>query len=418
MSDQPDRIAVLQAKLDRLQRLQRWAIKSEDARRIDNMIKLARSEPPVPILHDCLDADPWLFNCDNGTLDLRTGKLRSHQREDYITKLCTVPYRSDADCPLWENTLAKIFNQSAEVVNYVQRVCGYCLTGIVSEQMLLLCWGVGSNGKSLFFEVLRGVMGEDYAATGARELLMSDHHERHPTYLADLFGRRLVTLSETREGGKINEALIKQLTGGDGIKARRMKEDLWEFRPSHKFMIGTNHRPEVRGGDHGIWRRLRLLPFNVKFWDADKGETGPPELKADKGLKDKLLAESPGILAWMVRGCMEWRRGGLREPNEVQVATSTYRNEEDIVGRFLKERCDVGEKKYHVKAGDLYTAFLAWWKESGEQDRPLSQRKFGEELTNTERSRGIERRTSNGTMYDGVRLHEEPKEGGSRCKSS
>jgi putative DNA primase/helicase len=391
----------MKARLVALQKQQAWALKSEDARRINAMIELARSEPGIAIKPEDLDRDPWLFNCSNGTLDLRSGKLREHRRDDLLTKLCPTPYEPEATCPLWEKTLSTIFAENASLVDYLRRLCGYCLTGTTGEQILPIFWGEGSNGKSLVFEVVRFVLGTEYVGVGANELLGSGNgnYEPHPTYLADLFGRRLVTLAETREGGRLNEAQIKKLTGGDRIKARGMREDFWEFTPTHKIWLATNHKPDVRGTDHGIWRRLRLLPFTVRFWDPDKRETGPEHLRADKGLPDKLKAEASGILAWMVRGCLEWQAGGLNEPEEVQIATSEYRGEQDVIAAFIRDRCQV-DPEYECRAGDLYAAYRQWHEASGESGKPMSGRRFGEELP----KKGYPKKTSNGRWYEGIQV--------------
>jgi putative DNA primase/helicase len=387
-----------QERLKQLQKVQTWALKSEQAQRLEAMVKLAASEPGVAITPDLLDGDPMLLNCENGTLDLRTGDLREHRREDLITKLCPTPYVPDAKCPLWEQTLLSVFEKKAELVAYLQRLCGYGLTGDVREQILPIFWGDGSNGKSLIFKTVLRVMGRDYADVGADELMGGGQSNPHPTYLADLFGKRLVTLAETREGGRLNETLIKKLTGGELLKARRMKEDLWSFAPTHKVWLATNHKPEVRGNDHGIWRRLRLLPFNVRFWDRDKGESGPPELEADKTLDDRLKAEAEGILAWMVRGCGDWLQGGLKEPKEVTLATAAYRDEQDLIAAFLAERCEV-HAAVKCRANALYAAYVAWHKGTGESGEPVSMKRFGEGLARKQ----IEKKTSNGVWYLGVR---------------
>jgi putative DNA primase/helicase len=353
-----------------------WGLESESSARINAMIDLARSEPGIPVRPDQLDANPWLLNCPNGTLELRGGRLREHRRGDYITKLCPTPYGPDAACDLWVETLTKIFAGKHDLVAYFQRLCGYSLTGDVREQMLPILWGEGSNGKSVVISTVHHVLGDEYTSAGARELLMSGHFEPHPTFLADLFGKRLVTLLETREDGRLNEALIKQLTGGDAVRARRMKEDFWQFRPTHKIWLATNHRPVVRGTDHGIWRRLRLLPFTVKFWDASKGESGPEDLEADKGLSARLEAEAEGILAWMVRGCLEWQAGGLAEPAEVSEATKTYRDEQDVVAKF-KEECLIKTPNVHCRASAAYAAFQAWHKANGIGGEPMSLTLFG-----------------------------------------
>jgi putative DNA primase/helicase len=388
----------LKARLARAHKLAGHALKSQDERRVNAMVRLARSIDGVAIGHRALDAHPWLFNCDNGTIDLRTGVLSPHSRAHLLTKLCPTRYDPAAPCPVWERTLAAVFDGKAELVDYFRRLCGYSMTGDVSEQLLPVFWGAGSNGKSLLFEVVRSVLGTDYATPGARELL-DPREDAHPTFKADLFGMRLVTLAETREGGRINEALIKELTGGEAVKARRMREDNWEFTPTHKFWLATNHRPEVRGTDDGIWRRLRLIPFTVRFWDRDKNESGPPHLRADKTLKGKLLAEAEGILAWMVRGCLEWQSGGMREPKEVTLATAAYRSEQNTVERFVRERCEVGEGSKE-RASALYAAFKKWHEEYGEEGRPMSQRRFGQGLA----ALGFHSRASNGTLYEGIAL--------------
>lgn len=366
---------------------------------------MARSEPGIAVRPEQLDANPWLLNCPNGTLELRGGRLREHWREDYITKLCPTLYDQAARCPLWESSLLKIFDGKTELVGYFQRLLGYCLTGDVREQILPILWGDGSNGKSLILSTVHFVLGAEYTGAGSRELLMAGGFDPHPTFLADLFGKRLVTLLETREDGRLNETLIKQLTGGDAVKARRMREDFWEFRPTHKILLASNHKPVVKGADHGVWRRLRLLPFTVKFWDADKGETGPSDLQADKALPGRLEAEAPGILAWMVRGCLEWQASGLREPAEVRIATELYRGEQDVLARFLDQRCVTGAA-YRCRTSDIYEQFRNWHKASGESGEPMSLTKFGEAAER----KGITKKKSNGWWYVGVAVRQSDAE--------
>jgi putative DNA primase/helicase len=389
---------------NRRARLAEHALWSEDAKRIHNMIALARSEPGVPVLPRQLDLDPWLLNVLNGTVDLRTGKLREHRRADSLTRLCPVDYDPAAVCPLWEWFLCGTFPATGdaaeapgdrELIRYLQRYLGYCLSGNVSEQILAIFWGKGANGKSTLLTLLLELLGMDYAIKAAPDLLLTKK-EAHPTEKADLFGRRLVAAIETEEGGRLAEALVKDLTGGDRIRARRMREDFWEFSPTHKLILCTNHKPKIRGTDHAIWRRLRLFPFTVTI----------PDEQQDKQLLDKLRAERKGVLAWLVRGCLDWQREGLGLPEAVRAATEGYRSEQDLLAGFIEECCITGSSSYRCRAGELYGRFRAWCEASGEAkgSEVPSQRKVGEALT----ERGFERRTSNGTWYLGIGLRQEP----------
>jgi putative DNA primase/helicase len=300
----------------------RFALVSESRARIDAVLTQAYSEEGVPILPDELDQDPWLLNVRNGTIDLRTGRLRSHRRSDYLTKLCPVHFDRHAECPVWESMLAKVLGSNAALIGFLQRIVGYSLTGVVHEQVLPIFHGKGSNGKSTVLNVLLSMLGTDYAMKAQPDLLMARRGEQHPTALADLFGKRLVVANETGEGHRLNESLVKELTGSDKIRARRMREDYWEFSPTHKIILSTNHRPEVRGTDHAIWRRIRLIPFDVTI----------PDDEQDARLPEKLAAELPGILAWCVRGCLAWLEIGLNPPDPVSRATDGYRREQDSIG--------------------------------------------------------------------------------------
>jgi len=389
------------AKASTSKKMLEWAVKSQSRDRIRAMIDLGKSEPGIPILPEQMDGNPWLFNCRNGTLDLRTADLRPHSREDRITALCPVDYRPDATCPAWIAFLDAVFAGDLEVIRFVQRFCGYCLTGDVSLALLIVLWGSGSNGKSTFIEVLLGLLGTDYAGKAAPDLLLAKSKGSHPTEKADLKGKRFVAASETADGRRLDEATVKELTGGDTIKARRMKEDFWGFVPTHKLVMATNHKPRVTDGGDGTWRRLRLLPFAVKFWNPDEGPAGPPELEADPTLRDKLFAEFEGILAWMVEGCLEWLADNrqLTLPRSVDEATKEYKSEENLVERFVVEKCE-RDSDAVTGASVLYGSFTDWAKVQNE--RAGSQRKFGEGL----KSLGFVSRSSNGTVYDGIRLRQ------------
>ncbi|PLS86750.1 MAG: hypothetical protein CYG60_05595 [Actinobacteria bacterium] len=336
---------------DLSERLAKHAIRTQSATSIENMIKLAK--PDVPVKPDQLDRDPWRLNVKNGTLDLETGELREHRREDLITKLAPVAYDPNTKAPTWEATLARVM-PDPEVRAYFKRLVGYALTGDVSEHVLPVLYGTGANGKSTVLNTLLAALG-DYGMQAPPDLLIAKR-DAHPTELADLFGQRFVASIEVEDGRRFAESLVKQLTGGDRIKARRMREDFWEFDPTHKIIMAVNHKPVIRGTDLGIWRRIHLVPFT---------ETIPPE-EQDKRLPEKLRAELPGVLAWAVGGCMEWQREGLQPPAAVRAATDEYRQEMDTLAAFISERCVKGPN-LNVQAKPLYDAYTDWCEENGER---------------------------------------------------
>jgi P4 family phage/plasmid primase-like protien len=335
------------------------ARRSEAAGRIEAMVRLARSEPGIAILPDELDRDPWLLNCLNGTLDLRTGRLRPHDPHDLITKLIPIPYDAAAACPLWERFLEQILPDPA-VRRFVKRAIGYAATGDTREQALFFLFGGGANGKSTLLNLIMAALG-DYAKQAAPELLTYSKNDRHPTELADLVGVRFVASIEVDEGKRLAEALVKQMTGGDRMKARRMRENFFDFAPTHKVFLAANHRPVIRGTDHAIWRRIHLIPFEVSI---------PPE-QQDKQLPTKLYGELPGILRWIVEGCLEWQWAGLGVPQAVANATREYRAEQDVLGAFLEEECEILPTAT-VTSKALYAAYEAWCKRTGEP--PIGQR--------------------------------------------
>jgi putative DNA primase/helicase len=345
------------------------AVRSEGEGKIKAMIELAKSE--VPVTPDELDAGPWLLNCENGTIDLRTGELCEHRREDLITKLAPLEYDPDAEAPTWRSVLERVL-PDREIRAFFKRLCGYALTGDTSEHILPMLYGTGANGKSTVLNALLDTLG-DYGTQAAPDLLITKKNS-HPTELADLFGMRFVASIEVEDGRRLAESLVKQLTGGDRIKARKMRQDFWEFAPTHKVLMAVNHKPTVRGTDNAIWRRISLIPFT---------ETIPPE-EQDKKLPEKLCEERPGILAWAVEGCLEWQREGLQAPEEVRRATGEYRAEMDVLGAFLKECCKQGPDENEA-AGDLYETYKLWCQDGGE--RAETQRRFGTQL----KERGFER---------------------------
>jgi P4 family phage/plasmid primase-like protien len=374
--------------------LAKWAIQCERRAFQANMIELAKSEPGIPIKPEVFDRDPWLLNVQNGTIDLRTGDLRPHRREDLITRIIPIEFDPAALCPLWDSVLTKVFGGKADLVTFWDRLCGLSLTGVTQEQILPILWGSGSNGKSTVVKTLVNLLGPDFAMISPPGLLLKKHHEAHPTDRASLYKMRLVVEMETAEGIRLDESLVKHLTGGDPITCRRMHEDYWSFDPTHKLMLCTNHKPEIRGQDHAIWRRQRLVPFTVTI----------PDSEAITDLPERLRAEYPGILARCVRGCLNWQRNGLRPPDEVTEATTEYRNEQDTLGGFLMDEC-IQKTQLRAKSKQLYDRYRRWAEGSGEN--ALSQKRFGQAMTD----RGFKRFTNNGTWYSGLGLRSDEADG-------
>jgi putative DNA primase/helicase len=363
------------------------AKRSEARKRISDAIQLARSELGIPILPQDLDRDPWALNVENGTVDLRSGELREHRRDDLITKLAPVEYRPAAQAPTFQAFLERILPSEA-LRWFLRRAVGYSASGEVSEEALMILHGTGDNGKTTLINAVLDALG-DYAMEAAPELILAKRGS-HPTELADLFGARFVSARETDEGRRLAEAVVKQLTGRDRIKARRMREDFWQFDPTHTLFLATNHKPEVRGTDHAIWRRLKLVPFDVKI----------PEDEKDRELPRKLQAELPGILAWIVRGCLDYQREGLGVPEEVRDATEGYRSEMDVLAAFIDDRCSV-HPKASVGATPLYNAYKDWCAEAGEN--AISQRKFGGQIG----ERGFDKDKSGTITWYGIGLRAE-----------
>jgi putative DNA primase/helicase len=367
------------ARLAALTKLLKHSLDWENAKRIAACQELMKSELGIPVVPAELDADPFLLNVLNGTLDLRTGRLREHRREDLITKLAPVTYDSNARCPQWDKCLDRIMAGNTDLIGYLQRVIGYCLTGDVSEQCLWFLYGSGQNGKSTFLATLLALLG-DYGCQAVSELLMVRKNEQHPTERADLFGKRFVATIETEEGKRLAESLMKQLTGGDKIRARRLYQDHFEFKPTHKLFLAANHKPTITGTDFAVWRRIKLVPFTVTI----------PEEEKDKALPQKLEAELPGILAWAVRGCLDWQQHGLGEPDEVRQATAEYQAEQDTLARFLTEGCFL-HAEARVKASTLFEVYQNW---SG--DKVMTQCAFGKRL----REKGyVDKRGTGGAYF-------------------
>ena len=377
-----------------------WAITSGRTSRLSAM--LSEAEPHIALHPEDLDRDPWLFNVANGTLDLRTGRLRPHRRDDFLTSISPIPYNVGAKCPTWERFLNEIFDGDRELIEFVQRAVGYSLTGLTREHVLFICHGLGSNGKSVLIEIIAAVLA-DYAQQCPTDTFMvRDRGGTIPNDIARLRGARFVSAVETESGRRLAESLVKQATGGDRLTARFLHREFFEFVPAFKLWLATNHRPEIRGTDNGIWRRIRLIPFGVTFKDPEKA--GPGDLVKDDRLAEKLRTEITGVLAWAVRGCLIWQKDGLRSPDAVSAATATYREEQDVLAHFLAERCQTAPN-YVARAADLYKNYSEWAEANGE--KPISNTAFGLQLK--ERGFRADRGTAGVRVWLGIDLREEFK---------
>ncbi len=327
--------------------LERWGRTTGNVARIEAMIKAASRHPQIAVEAYELDGDPWLFNVTNGTIDLRSGTLRPHSREDRITKLAPVPYNPEAECPRFDQFLVEVYAGDRHLARYMLRWLGYCLTGHTREQAMGLWHGPeGANGKSTLIELVLEIMG-DYGGTIDPDLLL-DTGTQHPTGLMDLKGQRLCVASELEEGKRWKEALVKRITGGDTIKARKMRQDFVEFDPTHKLVVIVNAKPIVRGSGRSFWRRLHLVPWLVSF-----------EGREEKDLPDKLRSEAEGVLRYMVAGCLAWQREGLNPPRTMQLAVEDYRASQDVVGQFLAINTERDLKGFTPRA-ELYQRYRMW----------------------------------------------------------
>ncbi|MCL6612475.1 MAG: hypothetical protein K6T66_13120 [Peptococcaceae bacterium] len=343
----------------------KWAVGLESANRIENCLKAA--QPYLPVDPADFDRDHWLLNCLNGTVDLRTGELRPHSREDMISKLCPVEYDPGAEAPTWHEFLNSIMGGNRELITFLQKAVGYSLTGDTREQCMFILHGNGGNGKTTFLSTIAAMLGDGYALQMPMNTLMIRHNENVPNDLARLKGARFVSSVEVEEGQRLAESLVKQMTGGDKLVARFLRAEFFEFKPEFKLWLATNHKPQIRGTDHAMWRRIRLIPFEVKI----------PKEKQDKNLPQKLLAELPGVLIWAIQGLKLWLAEGLEPPGEVEKATDAYRAEMDVLSQFFEEKCLI-KGFCKASASDLYAAYCKWCDENGE--RAIKQRDFSARL--------------------------------------
>lgn len=370
-------------------RISAFAISSESRQRVESTLALARRERPIADAGTQWDQAPWLLGVNNGVVDLRTGTLRPGLPEDRITMHVPVDYHAEATAERWDAFLDEVFRGDQELLSFIQRATGYSMTGVTSEQVLFLCYGNGSNGKSVFLTVLRWLAG-GYAMNIPFTVLELAQRAAITNDLASLAGRRLVTSSETNESTRLNEARIKALTGGDPITARFLYQEAFTFLPSAKFWLSVNHLPEVKDDSHGFWRRVRVIPFLREFSDEE----------ADQNLADKLHGELAGILAWAIRGALEWQRTRLRPPASVSSATESYRQESDDVSRFIGDCCVVADDA-RAAPKELYVAYEQWAEREG---IPTKQRRTANAFGRRMGARFARGKSSGDRLYRGIGL--------------
>jgi putative DNA primase/helicase len=330
-----------------------------------NIERFARADQTLAATSETWDVDPWLLGTPSWTVNLRTGISRVPAPADFITKIAAVAPAETAICPTWLRFLHEATGGDEELISYLQRFCGYLLTGVTREHALLFIYGPGGNGKSVFLNVVSAILG-DYAQVAPMEAFTNSLSDRHPTDLAMLRGSRLVSATETEEGRAWAESRIKQLTGGDPISARFMRQDFLTYRPAFKLVFVGNHKPGLRNVDDATRRRFNIVPFVHK------------PLRPDQHLEQKLRAEFPGIMRWMIDGCIAWQQHGLQPPKVVADATDEYFTEQDTIRLWAEECCDMGHRTYTDTAANLFKSWTAYALSSGE--KPGSKKWFCQSL--------------------------------------
>jgi len=357
---------------------------------LENMLALARSIPGIAARGGEFDRDPWALNTPSGTVDLRTGELRPHRREDLLTCCTAVLFEPQGKARKWRRLVAGGMGGDQELAAFLQRAVGYSATGVIREHVVFLACGPTGTSKSTVLGIVQDVLGSHYAATMAPDLLLAARNDRHPTELFDLRGKRFVVGMETGEARALNEARMKMLAGGDTIKARQMHADFVEFAPTFKLWLGSNFHPRASAEDDAVWRRLREIPFTVQV---------PPE-KQDPRLRERLVREEgPGVLRWIIEGALAWQREGLGNARAVAKATERYRGDMDTLGAFLAEECFNERRDARCGAGDLVERYNEWAKRSGERELPAKALK-----PLLERRGFTQKRTGKGCVWLGLGL--------------
>jgi putative DNA primase/helicase len=395
--------------------LQKWGQQCEMKSRQDAALGLLRSMLDFKAAN--LDADPWALNCLSGTIDLRTGQLRPHNPDDYITRCAPVAFEPLAKAPTFERFVREVVSDD-ETAAFLQRWFGYCATGDVREHKMAIHIGPGRNGKGTLIRAISSVLGE-YAQTAAQGLLADGgkNIERHPTEIARMRGMRMVTAHEPDNGAVLREGFVKQATGGDSLVGRGMHKDFSEFDPTHKLQLLTNYKPVVKGQDRGIWSRLLIINFPFKYGSAAEVQKGEATRIKNPALDEDLRAERAGIFAWLVRGAIEWARIGLEPPESVLAAGDAYKRDQDRIGQFVAARCLTGPEAWvpYTGPGGIYPAYKFWCNEGGFS--PLSLTQFLQQLElsvpamqRIERKLNIDGRRKGVGGVKGLRLDEDAQE--------
>lgn len=366
------------------------AFASESIKRLTSMIDVSTTETGITISQSNLDDDKYLLGVKNGVVDLRTGKLLPSTKSQMITKRANVAFDEDAQCPVWENALSQMMANDKDVVEYLQRSVGYSLTGDTREHLLFFLHGFGENGKSVFINIIQKLL-NDYAAQTPVATIMKKAKGSIPNDIARLKGARFVSTTETEEDSHISDAEIKHMTGGDIVTARYLHKEFFEFKPNFKLWISGNYKP-ILGEDHGIWRRVILVPFEVTF-DAKT---------RDDQLEDKLTNELPGILNWAIKGCLNWQNQSLKvnPPTKIANATNEYKTDNDRINSWTYVCCDK-DQSFSAKSSELYESFRNWATSNGETG--MSHRTFSQKMVER---RYTKKRTSAGIVFIGIKLPE------------
>jgi len=342
------------------------SLKSESNGKLRAMLDIATGMPEITIRSEEMDKNLWLLNCENGTINLKTGKLQEHSAKDYITKMCKAKYNPDCPIPLWTSLIEKVTNGNVQMQRYIQKALGYALTGDISEQAIFILYGTGSNGKSTLLNIFAELL-TSYSQNTPSETFMLKKNDSVNNDIARLKGARFVSAIEMEENKRMAEALIKSMTGGDKLVTRFLYGEFFEYTPQFKVFLAVNHKPVIRDTTNSIWRRIKLIPFENTFSEQERDRNFPAKIMA---------SELPGILAWAVQGCMLWQQEGLAMPDNVTAATQKYKEEMDSFATFFLECCEE-RASGRISNKALRAKYEEWCKENGEYvmtQRPFSQK--------------------------------------------